>query len=316
MGPGNLPRGDIVIKSTVLERPPTDAGEGSRPATLAGSALLISKPGIVTGVSLAGLAGMVLAAGGMPGAGVVLPCLASVIAASSGAAVMNGLLDAPMDVRMPRLAARVIAMRMVGSEGALALSFGLILASLLVSYLFLHGMTAVLVLAAVLSYTILYTLLLKRRSPYGTIPGGIPGALPVLIGYSAVAGRIGMDGVILFLVMLLWQPPHFWALALAHQEEYRDAGVPVLPVALGEPYTKILIFLYAVSLLPTTVALWVFGYCSGAFAWIAVALWVFFLGSCYRNVVVRSRYRRAFGTSIVYMMGILLAVIVDVSTRT
>jgi protoheme IX farnesyltransferase len=315
VGERTLPRGDVVIKATALERKPPDAEVRSRPATLAGSALLISKPGIVTGVSLAGLAGMVLAAGGMPGAGVVLPCMACVIAASSGAAVMNGLLDATMDARMPRLAARVVAMRRVGSEGALALSFGLILASLVVSYRFFHGLTAALVLAAVLSYTILYTLVLKRRSPYGTIPGGIPGALPVLIGYSAAAGRIGVDGIILFLVMLLWQPPHFWTLALAHMEEYRDAGVPVLPVALGEPYTKILIFLYAVSLLPTSLALWAFGYCSAMFALAAIVLWCFFLLSCYRNVVGRRRYRRAFGASILYMMGILLAVIVDVSAR-
>ena len=206
-------------------------------------------------------------------------------------------------------------MRRVGSGGALSLSLGLILASLFLSYRYFHGITTALVLAAVLSYTLLYTLFLKRRSPYGTIPGGIPGALPVLIGYSAVAGRVGMDGIILFLVMILWQPPHFWTLALAHKEEYRDAGVPVLPVALGEPYTKILLFLYAVSLLPATLALWAFGYCSGVFALIAVVLWCFFLLSCYRNVVGRRRYRRAFGASILYMMGILLAVIVDVSTR-
>jgi protoheme IX farnesyltransferase len=167
----------------------------------------------------------------------------------------------------------------------------------------------------VLSYTLLYTLFLKRRSPYGTIPGGIPGALPVLIGYSAVAGHVGMDGIILFSVMLLWQPPHFWSLALAHMEEYRGVGVPVLPVALGEPYTKILIFLYAIGLLPTTLALWVFGYCSAAFAWLAFALWCSYLLSCYRNVVSRRRFRRAFFASILYIMAVLLAVIVDVSTR-
>ena len=89
----------------------------------------------------------------------------------------------------------------------------------------------------------------------------------------------------------------------------------VLPVARGEPYTKILLFLYAVSLLPATLARWVFGYCSGVFALVAVVLWCFFLLSCYRNVVGRRRYRRAFGASILYMMGILMAVIVDVSTR-
>jgi protoheme IX farnesyltransferase len=315
VGPGTFARGDGSIKATALPRKPREGEEKDGPADLAGSALLISKPGITTGVGLAGLAGIVLAARGMPGPGVVLPCLAIIIAAASGAAIVNGILDATMDARMPRLSVRVEAMKRVGDLGTLALSLGLILASLVISYLVFHGMTAVLVLAAVLSYTVLYTLYLKRRSPYGTIPGGIPGALPVLIGYSAVAGHIGADGIILFLVMLLWQPPHFWALALAHMEEYRDAGVPVLPVVMGEPYTKILIFLYAVSLLPTTLALWAFGYCSGAFAWAALALWCYFLWSCYRNAVRSSRFRRAFGASILYILGILLAVIADVLLR-
>lgn len=314
MGPGTFARGD-AIKATALPGKAREGEEGARPAELAGSALLVSKPGIVSGVGLAGLAGMVLAARGMPGAGVVLPGLFCVVAAAAGAAVVNGILDATMDARMPRLSGRVEAMKKVGNEGALALSLGLILASLLVSYRFFHGLTSVLLIAAVLSYTLLYTLFLKRRSPYGTIPGGIPGALPVLIGYSAVAGRVGMDGIILFSVMLLWQPPHFWSLALAHMEEYRGVGVPVLPVALGEPYTKILIFLYAIGLLPTTLALWVFGYCSAAFAWLAFALWCSYLLSCYRNVVSRRRFRRAFFASILYIMAVLLAVIVDVSTR-
>jgi protoheme IX farnesyltransferase len=314
--PGTFTGGDGAIKATAIPGKTPGREERGRKADLAGSVFLISKPGIAAGVGLAGLAGMVLAARGMPGAGAVVPCLASVIAASFGAAVLNGILDTPMDARMPRLAGRVEAMRRVGSEGALGLSLFLILVSLLVAFRFFHGLTVAFLLAAVLFYTLLYTLFLKRRSPYGTIPGGIPGALPVLIGYSAVAGRVGMDGIILFLVMILWQPPHFWALALAHKEEYRDAGVPVLPVALGEPYTKILLFLYAVSLLPATLALWAFGYCSGTFAWFSFLLWSFFLLSCYRNVVSRRRYRRAFYASILYIMGILLAVIVDVAART
>ena len=316
MDPGTFAGGDGAIKATAIPGKTPGREERGRPADLAGSVFLISKPGIAAGVGLAGLAGMVLAERGMPGAGVVVPCLASVIAASFGAAVLNGILDSPMDARMPRLAGRVEAMRRVGNGGALGLSLCLILASLLVAFHFFHGLTVAFLLAAVLFYTLLYTLFLKRRSPYGTIPGGIPGALPVLIGYSAVAGRIGMDGIILFLVMILWQPPHFWTLALAHKEEYRDAGVPVLPVALGEPYTKILLFLYAVSLLPATLALWAFGYCSGMFAWFSFVLWCFFLLSCYRNVVSRRRYRRAFCASILYIMGVLLAVIVDVATRT
>lgn len=302
------------MKATALARKAREGEERHGAADLAGSVFLISKPGIVAGVTLAGLAGMVLAERGMPAAGIVVPCLACIVAAAAGSAVINGVLDSPMDARMPRLSGRVEAMKRIGGGGAFALSLLLILGSLLVSYRFFRGLTAALMLAAVLSYTVLYTLFLKRRSPYGTIPGGVPGALPVLIGYSAVAGRIGMDGIILFLVMVLWQPPHFWTLALAHGKEYRDAGVPVLPVAMGEPYTKILLFLYAVSLLPATLALWALGYCSGAFAWFAAALWCFFLFSCYRNVVTRPRYGRAFRASILYIAGVLLSVIVDMST--
>lgn len=312
MGEGAFPRRDCAIKAVVLERKPR--GEETA-ESLAGSALLISKPGIAAGVGLAGLAGMVLAERGMPAASSIVPCLASIIGAAAGAAILNGILDRALDARMPRVSERVEAMGRVGGSGALVLALVLILASLLLSVRFFQGLTAALVLAAVLSYSLLYTLFLKRRSPYGTIPGGIAGALPVLIGYSALAGRIGMDAVILFLVMILWQPPHFWTLALAHGEEYRDAGIPVLPVALGEPYTKILIFLYAVALLPASLALWAFGYCSGGFAAAAAALWGYFLWSCHRNAVRRRRFRSAFGASILYIMGILLAVIVDLSLR-
>jgi protoheme IX farnesyltransferase len=115
--------------------------------------------------------------------------------------------------------------------------------------------------------------------------------------------------------MLLWQPPHFWALALKHREDYRSAGFPVLPVAVGETYTKILIFAYAAALVPLSLGLWWMGFGSPAYASAAVALGIFFLVSRYRNIVAKPRFGRAFGASILYILGILLAVIVDVTCR-
>lgn len=287
-----------------------------RAAGRIGSAVLIAKPGIAAGVAVAGMAGMVLAERGVPPPRVLLLCLASILLAASGSAILNGIFDSRMDARMPRLSGRVAALQRVGVRGALGLAFLLIVGGLLLAYRFLNGTAALLVLSAILSYTVLYTLFFKRRSPYGTIPGGIPGALPVLIGYSAVSGWIGLDGWILFLVMLLWQPPHFWALALKYQDQYRDAGVPVLPVVRGEPYTRVLIFLYAVALLPMSLALWAFGYCSNLFAAAAVLLWAGFLLSSYRNAVTRRRYGRVFGASIAYLMGLLAALVLDVTLRT
>ncbi len=314
MEPGGPAGGGVAIDAPALAREAGREGARGRPGRLA-SALVISKPGIAAGVAVAGFAGMVLAAKGMPGAPTAALALGSVLAAAAGAAIVNGLLDAPLDARMRRLSGRVAALGAVGERGALALALALVVSALAVSALCLNALAALLILAAFLSYALLYTLCLKRRSPYGTIPGGLPGALPVLIGYSAVAGRVGLDGAILFLVMLLWQPPHFWALALSWQDDYRAAGVPVMPVACGEPYTRVFIFLYAVALLPLSLALWVFGYCSAWYAGAATALWAYFLLSCYRNAVAARRFARAFGASIVYMMGLLLAVIVDVSAR-
>ncbi len=314
MDPGGPPGGGVAIDAPALARAAGRSRVRGTPGRVA-SALVISKPGIAAGVAVACLAGTVLAAKGVPAAPTAALALGSVVAAASGAAIVNGLLDTPLDARMRRLSGRVAALRAVGEKGALALALALVAAALAASFLLLNALTALLILAAVLSYSLLYTLCLKRRSPYGTIPGGLPGALPVLIGYAAVAGRVGPDGAILFLVMLLWQPPHFWALALRHQEDYRAAGVPVMPVAFGEPYTRAFIFMYAVALLPASLALWVFGYCSGAYAAAAAALWAYFLLSCYRNAVAARRFGKAFGASIAYMMGLLLAVVLDVAAR-
>lgn len=303
------------MRTAVLGRGRQEGAEALAGGRLLGSAVLIAKPGISAGVAVAGLSGMVLARRGLPEPSVALVCLASILLAASGSAILNGIFDASTDARMPRLSGRVAAMNRVGRRGAALLAAAAIFAGLLLSYRGLNGTAALLVLAAVLSYSVLYTLYLKRRSPYGTIPGGVPGALPVLIGYAAVSGGIGLDGWILFLVMLLWQPPHFWALALKHQQEYREAGIPVLPVVRGEAYTRVLIFLYAMALLPLSLALWAFGYCSGWFAAFAAVLWGAFLLLSYRNAVARPRYGRAFGASIAYLMFLLAAVIADVVLR-
>jgi len=277
------------------------------------AALVIAKPGITAAAALAGAAGLVLGSRGVPAAGTLLACVASIATAAAGAAILNGILDAPLDARMPRLGARVAALRALGTRRALLLALLLVAAGVGAAGRFLNGAAALLVLAAAAGYVLLYTLCLKRRSPYGAVPGGIAGALPVLIGHAAASTRPGAGAVILFLVMLLWQPPHFWALALRYQDEYRRAGVPVLPVAFGEPYTRILIFIYALALLPLSLGLWLLGPCSAAFAAAAALLWIGFAGSLYAHAVRGRRFGRAFGASIAYIVGLLAAVIVDLA---
>jgi protoheme IX farnesyltransferase len=231
--------------------------------------------------------------------------------AAVGAAMINGVLDAAPDRRMARLEKRAAALARLGPGRVLAAACVLLALSLALASVRLNPLSTALTLAAALSYTVVYTLYLKRRSPFGVVPGGIPGALPALIGYAAVAGRLGPEAFVLFALMLLWQPPHFWALALECRNDYAAAGVPVLPVAMGEAYTKALIFLYATALVPASLGLWLLGAASAPFAAVAVADGTVFLAACYAFVIRTPRYALAFRASILYLAILLLALIAD-----
>lgn len=289
------------------------AKAGARIAEAGGlkSALLLAKPGIVAASALAGYAGMALAARGAPPAGTAVVGLGALVMAAVGAAAINGVLDAAPDRRMGRLARRSAALAHFGERGVFATACLIVAAALALALFRLDALTASLIAAAVLSYTVVYTLWLKRRSPFGAIPGGIPGALPVLIGYAAVAGTLRADALVLFAVMLLWQPPHFWTLALKCRDDYRAAGIPVLPVVFGGRYTRALIFLYATALIPASLGLWLLGAASGAFAVFAVIDGLMFLAACYVYSVRSSRHAAAFLASILYLAFLLIALIAD-----
>ena len=272
-------------------------------------AIAVAKPGIAAGVALAGLAGMSLAAGGMPEPKAAILCTTCIVMAASGSAIINVVLEASTDSLMPRVRPRLAALNRLGPANAAAIAVTLILASLALSYIFINPVTCALILAAVISYLFMYTLYAKRRSPYGTVVGGLPGALPVLIGYASVKPALGLDGIILFMVMLLWQPPHFLALALKHKDEYGASGTPVMPVAFGEPYTKTFIFIYGTALPFLTASLWLLGYRTALFGVYSLLLGAAFLIAYYMYVVRSERYGRAFGASIAYIMAVLIGVV-------
>jgi protoheme IX farnesyltransferase len=276
------------------------------------SFIILIKPGIVAAVLLAGFAGMVLAARGLPDIQTCLICLASLFLAASGSALINGVLDARMDLRMERLKARVAAMGKAGQGRVLTTALTGICLALFLACRFLGPLAFLLILVAVLTYTLLYTLCLKRYSPWGTVTGGVPGALPVLIGYAATAHSLGLDSIILFTVMLLWQPPHFWSLALEHRRDYLSADVPVLSVTHGERYAGLLILLYASALLPASLSLWLFGFCSTWYAVCALLSGVAYLGACYHYIFRSRRFSMAFTASILYLIFLFTAIVGDI----
>jgi heme o synthase len=305
------PRGrGVAIAASPLNARGAAAGQDAVAAKLSG--ILLVKPGIVGAVTLAGFAGMVLAQRGLPDPAAVFVTLVCILAAAAGSAVLNTVLDERLDAKMPRLSRRVDALRAFDRRGVAAGAVVAVAGAVALSAYRLNLVVSALLAAAAVGYSLLYTLVWKRRSPYGTVPGAVPGAVPVLIGYAAVKPALGADGVILFLFLVLWQPPHFWALALRHREEYRSAGVPVLPVTFGEPFTKVLIFLYAGALLPLSLSLWALGYLSPRFGWAALLLGSGFLATYYHDTVATQRYGRAFAASIVYLVLVLAALVADI----
>ena len=283
------------------------------PAKIVVSTILLSKPGIILSVAFTGFAGMVLANRGLPSPGLTAAAVISLLLSAAGSAILNNVLDKQIDSLMSRLSKRVDALEVVGERTATVISLVFITISLFISFYYLNAVNGALIVAAILSYTLLYTLYLKRSSPYGTILGGLPGALPVLVGYTAVNPHIGVDGIILFSFMMLWQPPHFWALAQKYKLDYKKAGVPVMPVALGTKFTNVMILLYSISLLPLSLSLWILHYCSDYYAVFAILSGLYFEYVMIRSAVRNTDYGKAFGTSIIYMLIIMLSLILDLS---
>lgn len=288
------------------------AGSGATGPGRLASAVSLARPVILLLVTMSGFTGMVMAARGMPALGPALVCGAVLLLTAAGSAMINSVLDFHLDRRMSRLAERIRALQRLGQTRTLLLATTLIAAGILLALVCLNLTVTLLTLTAACGYLLPYTLRLKRTSPFGAIAGAIPGALPVLIGYSAFRPVIGPDGLILFLLVLLWQPPHFWTLALRYQEDYRAAGLPVLPTALGETYTKAFILLYASALMPLSLLLWFFGYCTAGFALAALLTGALFLALLVRFLFFNPQFLAAFRTTNGYLSLLLVLIVVDI----
>jgi heme o synthase len=279
------------------------------------TALRLPRPGIIALVVMAGFSGMVLAFRGIPDWRSCAVCTIVLVLAAAGSTLLNSVIEFSRDCRMARCNQRTRGIGMIGRRRVAATGVILLVLSLALAYRFLTPLSAVLILAAAVWYLTLYTLLHKKISPFGAVTGGVPGALPALIGYGAVDSAIGPDGLIVFLLILLWQPPHFWILAFRCREDYLAAGLPVLPTVMGEKYAKAAVFLYATSLLPVSLSLWGLGFCSVVYAACALILGLMFLAALYRLLVQRPDFHRAFQVTNWYLAGLLFILMVDVSFR-
>lgn len=248
------------------------------------------------------------------------PVLASIeilaIAAGAGASgVLNMWYDADIDAMMSRTARRPIPRGRISRREALA--FGLFLAC---GAVLLLGMASNVAAAGLLAFTIffyviVYTIWLKRHTPQNIVIGGAAGALPPVVGWAAATGGVGLDPVILFLIIFLWTPPHFWALSLNRADEYQQAGVPMLPVVAGRAATTWQILIYSTVLVPISTLPWMLGFATPIYGATAITCGAIFLALAFqlRRSSERDRQaaQRLFLFSISYLFLLFAALLVD-----
>jgi len=215
----------------------------------------LTKPRVVSLIVFTAVIGMFLATPGMVGLRPLVFGAIGIALVAGAAAAVNCLLEQKIDALMARTRARPLATGRLGSGEAAAFALVVGGAGLAMLYALVNPLTMWLALATFMGYAIVYTVVLKPRTPQNIVLGGAAGAMPPVLGWTAVTGEVSADALLLFLIIFVWTPPHFWSLALYRRKEYAKAGMPMLPVTHGERFTcrHVLLYtvaLFAVSLLP------------------------------------------------------------------
>jgi protoheme IX farnesyltransferase len=212
----------------------------------------LCKPKVVYLILFTALAGMLLSSPQMVSIDILFFGLLGIgLGAASGAAV-NHWVDQHIDEIMARTKNRPLPQGSISSRSALIFAISLGVLSMLVLVSFVNVMTAILTLVSLVGYAVIYTMFLKHSTPHNIVLGGAAGAAPPVLGWTAVTNELTVDALLLFLIIFIWTPPHFWALAIKRREEYKKAGVPMLPVTHGVQFTKLHIVLYTLMLLGVT----------------------------------------------------------------
>lgn len=278
--------------------------------------VLLTKPRIVVLLLITGFAAMWVAAGGPPPPGVTAVTMVGLAMSCGAANAINMWYDRDIDAIMTRTQRRPLpAGRLTPAQ---ALRFGVVTGVL--SFLVLltvNLLTALLATAGLLFYVLVYTMWLKRSTVHNIVIGGAAGAAPPLVGWAAVTGRLDWAALVMFLVVFVWTPPHFWALALFRGEDYERAGVPMLPVVRGERAAKWQILFYSLLLIPSAALLYWTGVVGQFYLWTSVALGAAMVAASVgllRERLPRMEWaHRTFGWSLLYLAVVFLAMMLDVT---
>jgi protoheme IX farnesyltransferase len=275
--------------------------------------LSLAKPRVVLLIVFTAVIGMFLASPGLPPIGAVVFGTLGIALVAGAAAAINCLVERKIDALMARTRARPLPRGEITAKQALALAVAVGAIGLAVLYAKVNALTMWLTLGTFVGYAVVYTVLLKPATPQNIVIGGASGAMPPVLGWVAVADQITAEALLLFLIIFVWTPPHFWSLALYRSKEYAKAGLPMLPVTHGPEYTRLQILLYTVVLFAVTLLPYAIRMSGMLYLVAAVALGAGFVG--YAIALVR-RYsddlaRRSFRYSITYLAALFSALLLD-----
>ncbi len=276
----------------------------------------LTKPRVVQLIVFCALIGMVLAVPGLPAwADVRLALLAcaGIWLVAGAAAAFNCIVEKGIDAKMKRTAWRPTAKGELSDTQTLIFSGALCAAGSAILYLWVNPLTMWLTFATFIGYAVIYTVILKPRTPQNIVIGGASGAMPPVLGWAAMTGDVGPEALILFLIIFLWTPPHFWALALYRVEDYRKSGLPMLPITHGNEFTRLQIWLYTLVLFAACLMPFAYGMSSWLYLAAAVVLSVGFCGygfALWRNYS-DALARKTFRFSLIHLSALFAALLVD-----
>jgi protoheme IX farnesyltransferase len=275
--------------------------------------LSLAKPRVVLLIVFTAVIGMFLASPGLPPIGAVVFGTLGIALVAGAAAAINCLVERKIDALMARTRARPLPRGEITAIQTLGFAFAVGAVGLAILYVKVNALTMWLTLATFVGYAVVYTVLLKPATPQNIVIGGASGAMPPVLGWAAVANHVTAEALLLFLIIFVWTPPHFWSLALYRAKEYAKAGVPMLPVTHGPAYTRLQILLYTVVLFAVTLLPYAIRMSGTLYLFAAIALGAGFVG--YAIALLR-RYsdelaRRSFRYSITYLAALFSALLLD-----
>ncbi len=275
--------------------------------------LELTKPKVVALITFTAIVGTLLASPGVPPLDALLWGNAGIALAAACAATLNHVLDRRIDEQMARTRSRPLPSGALSERRALAFAALLGVTAMALLAFLVNLLTAVLTFASLIGYAVIYTVWLKRATSQNIVIGGAAGAAPPVLGWAAVTNSVDPNALLLFLIIFVWTPPHFWALAIARRDEYAQAGIPMLPVTHGLAYTRLQVLLYTVLLTVVTLMPFLTGMSGLLYLAVALLLNTRFL---YHALALKISAReelpmRVFRFSVTYLMWLFAALLVD-----